>query len=145
MDCDVTRAGIMVGTIDMIGSRLLFSGYGCSVRTRPLHAGLLGQDVLILHDEAHLEPAFQSLIEQVRSAMKICKDFGRTINQSKVIKGENTSGELPGELHREVDLDSVGSARPFLLTAFKKLEHSIHQPCRCVREHRSDLRGQGRS
>ena len=27
------------------------------------HAGLLGQDTLIVHDEAHLEPAFQTLLE----------------------------------------------------------------------------------
>jgi CRISPR-associated endonuclease/helicase Cas3 len=56
----------------MIGSRLLFSGYGCGFRSRPLHAGFLGQDALLVHDEAHLEPAFQSLItaivdEQCRS------------------------------------------------------------------------------
>lgn len=69
---DPARPAIIVGTVDMIGSRLLFSGYGCGFRSRPLHAGFLGQDVLLVHDEAHLEPAFQSLLtaiaeEQVRS------------------------------------------------------------------------------
>lgn len=70
---DPSRPAIVVGTVDMIGSRLLFSGYGCGFRSRPLHAGFLGQDVLLVHDEAHLEPAFQSLLtiiaeEQRRSA-----------------------------------------------------------------------------
>ena len=60
------RLAIIVGTVDMIGSRLLFSGYGPGFRSRPLHAGFLGQDALIVHDEAHLEPAFQQLLEAVQ-------------------------------------------------------------------------------
>jgi CRISPR-associated endonuclease/helicase Cas3 len=59
---DPARPAIIVGTVDMIGSRLLFSGYGCGFKSRPLHAGFLGQDVLLVHDEAHLEPAFQELL-----------------------------------------------------------------------------------
>jgi CRISPR-associated endonuclease/helicase Cas3 len=62
---DPARPAVVVGTVDMIGSRLLFSGYGLSHRTRPLHAGFLGQDSLIVHDEAHLEPAFQELLESI--------------------------------------------------------------------------------
>jgi len=59
---DPSRPAIIVGTVDMIGSRLLFAGYGCGFRSKPLHAGFLGQDVLLVHDEAHLEPAFQFLL-----------------------------------------------------------------------------------
>lgn len=59
---DPARAAIVVGTVDMIGSRLLFSGYRLGFRRWPLHAGLLGQDTLLVHDEAHLEPAFQALL-----------------------------------------------------------------------------------
>lgn len=62
---DPTRASVVVGTVDMVGSRLLFSGYGCGFKTRPLHAGFLGHDALLIHDEAHLEPAFQKLLEAV--------------------------------------------------------------------------------
>lgn len=62
---DPSRPAIVVGTVDMIGSRLLFNGYGCGFRSRPLHAGFLGQDVLLVHDEAHLEPAFQSLLTAI--------------------------------------------------------------------------------
>jgi CRISPR-associated endonuclease/helicase Cas3 len=59
---DPSKSAIIVGTVDMIGSRLLFSGYGCGFKSKPLHAGFLGQDVLLVHDEAHLEPAFQKLL-----------------------------------------------------------------------------------
>ena len=63
---DPCRPAVVVGTVDLIGSRLLFSGYRAGYKTRPLYAGLLGQDTLIVHDEAHLEPAFQTLLEAIR-------------------------------------------------------------------------------
>ncbi len=72
---DPARPAIIVGTVDMIGSRLLFSGYGCGYKTRPLHAGFLGQDVLLVHDEAHLEPAFQELLNKIEEEQQRCQDF----------------------------------------------------------------------
>ncbi|PYU67627.1 MAG: type I-U CRISPR-associated helicase/endonuclease Cas3 [Acidobacteria bacterium] len=59
---DPSRPAIIVGTVDMIGSRLLFSGYGDGRSRRASHAGLLGHDVLLINDEAHLTLAFASLI-----------------------------------------------------------------------------------
>src|SRR5690606_5135819 len=49
-------------------------GYGCGFRSKPLHAGLLGQDVLLIHDEAHLEPAFQSLISSISDEQRRCRE-----------------------------------------------------------------------
>lgn len=72
---DPARPAIITGTVDMIGSRLLFTGYGRGFKSRPLHAGLLGQDALLVHDEAHLEPAFQRLIEGVRDEQRRSGDF----------------------------------------------------------------------
>lgn len=69
------RPAVIVGTIDMIGSRLLFSGYGTGFKYRPLHAGFLGQDALLVHDEAHLEPAFQHLVETVWNEQHSCREF----------------------------------------------------------------------
>lgn len=59
---DPSRPAVIVGTVDMIGSRLLFSGYGNGPYWRPQDAGLLGHDVLLINDEAHLTPAFASLL-----------------------------------------------------------------------------------
>jgi len=59
------RPAIVIGTIDMIGSKLLFSGYGDGRYGRAHHAGLIGHDALIVHDEAHLTPAFSGLLRAV--------------------------------------------------------------------------------
>ena len=62
---DPASPAIIVGTVDMIGSRLLFEGYGTSRKMRPYHAGLLGADSLLILDEAHLVPPFEKLIESI--------------------------------------------------------------------------------
>jgi CRISPR-associated endonuclease/helicase Cas3 len=72
---DPSQPAVIVGTVDMIGSRLLFSGYGIGFKSKPLHAGFLGQDALLVHDEAHLEPAFQRLLTSIKKEQKKCKDF----------------------------------------------------------------------
>jgi CRISPR-associated endonuclease/helicase Cas3 len=63
---DPSTPAVVVGTVDMIGSRLLFRGYRAGPYFRPMHAGLLGVDTLIVNDEAHLSPALARLLTRVR-------------------------------------------------------------------------------
>lgn len=93
---DPACPAIIVGTVDMIGSRLLFAGYGVGFRMKPLHAGFLGQDVLLVHDEAHLEPAFQELLVAIQREQERCKEFGtfRVMELSATSRGGGTAFEL---------------------------------------------------
>ncbi|HET8684118.1 MAG TPA: type I-U CRISPR-associated helicase/endonuclease Cas3 [Micromonosporaceae bacterium] len=58
---------IITGTIDQIGSRLLFRGYGVSEHARSIDAALVGTDSLIVVDEAHLASEFTTTVDTALS------------------------------------------------------------------------------
>ena len=56
---------VCLSTVDQAGSRLLFRGYQVGERSRSVHAGLIGNDSLLILDEAHLSNAFHQTLESV--------------------------------------------------------------------------------
>lgn len=103
---DPAREAVIVGTLDMIGSRLLFAGYGVSGRMRPCHAGVLGVDSLIVLDEAHLVEAFATLLREIWQSQAWWPD--PTIRPFKVIAMSATHAaeeDGAGEVFGLADVD----------------------------------------
>ncbi len=118
------RPAIIIGTIDMIGSKLLFSGYGDGPYGRTHHAGLIGQDTLVVHDEAHLSPAFSALLGTVEQEQQRGGE-GRRVRVMELSATARNEAEDRGifGLNAEDDQDLVVSQRR---TAKKTL---TFQPC----------------
>ena len=104
---DPCRPAIISGTVDMIGSRLLFDGYRCGFKSKPMHAGFLGTDVLLIHDEAHLEPAFQQLLTRIQREQYNGRfpesDSGRRLRLIEL--SATTRGQEPSEASPPFELD----------------------------------------
>lgn len=66
---------IIVSTVDQIGSRLLFRGYGVSRRKLPVQAGLLAFDTRVIVDEAHLSTVFTETLDRVRCYQRLAKEL----------------------------------------------------------------------
>src|ERR1035441_10200204 len=82
---DPRQPTIVTTTVDQLGSRLLFRGYGSSDSRRPMEAALVGNDSLVLVDEAHLSTPF---LETVAAVKKFGADI-RLVQMSATARGNN--------------------------------------------------------
>lgn len=103
---DPLTPAVIVGTVDMIGSRLLFRGYRDGKYWRPQHAGLFGVDTLIVNDESHLTPAFVALLSQIANM----NPAGETGRPFRVLFVSATQADNVGEpFNHNIEADITAS------------------------------------
>jgi len=119
---------VVCSTVDQIGSRLLFRGYGVSDAMKPVHAGLLGVDCQLFLDEAHMaEPLRQTLswIEAYNGtawkSMDIAMPWGYTVMTATPQAEDGGAFDLAEEdTHHPILGARWSVGKPVRLVEFKK-------------------------
>lgn len=111
-----------VSTIDQVGSRLLFRGYGVSAKSASIHAGLLGNDTLFLLDEVHLATAFAETLRRIGEHYRKKETALLARRLTAVPMSATPGGEVSGEVFQ---LDGSDRKHPVLARRL-----GAHKPAR---------------
>ncbi len=152
------RPWVMVSTVDQFGSRLLFRGYGVSDRMRPVHAGLAGNDCLVILDEVHLSRAFAETLREAssdESVPGICSVGGGLPHRFQIVEMSATPTSEDGnrfnlspedcessdplkqiaKARKQATLVEVPGTRPAHETIPKSVSKLLGKNCKELRDH----------
>ena len=105
---DPSRPAVLLSTLPMFGSRLLFRGYGSSRSMRPIDAALTGTDSLVLVDEAHLAEHLIRLVPGLNECTRNARPIlGGTRSRPQVVALTATGDALSRD---RFDLDADDEA-----------------------------------
>ena len=118
---DPSRPAVLLCTLPMYGSRLLFRGYGSKLRA--VDAAMAGTDSLVLLDEAHLAPHLRALLPALAECTPgVQAILGEARSRTRVT-ALTATGESPAS--QRFDLDDEDEANSIVqqrLDAAKPLE-----------------------
>lgn len=122
---DPSRPSIILSTVPMYGSRLLFRGYGTWRSMRPIDAALAGIDSLVLVDEAHLA----GHLIRLASALSDCTTGSEEVLGPRRSRPQVIALTATGDAsaHERFDLDHDDEIHP---TVRKRLD--AHKPLKVV-------------
>lgn len=115
---------VIASTVDQVGSRLLFRGYGVTDSMKPVHAGLIGNDALILLDEAHCARPFEQTVRYVKKY----REWGDDPKPPFQFVSITATPTTKGEIERDTDDDRkhavlgprLAAAKPAALVVAQK-------------------------
>lgn len=115
-----SQPAVLTSTVDQLGSRLLFRGYGYGDNLAPMHAGLAGNDSLIVLDEAHCSVPFLQTLRAVRrfrgagwTTEPVPAPFAFTVMSATL--GNDNSAEETIETFPDADEREAALNHPLLL------------------------------
>lgn len=119
-----TQPTIICTTIDQLGSRLLFRGYGVSPNAAPIQAALIAYDSLVLLDEAHISRPFLQSLDFVRRYLDPNKWAEKPVGVKPIVVTTMTAtppdGVSDADVIRLEDKDRENKGLKDRLTASKK-------------------------
>lgn len=139
---DPTCCQVIAATPDMIGSRLLFSGYGTTRLARPREAGLLAFDTCLVVDEAHLSRQLLTTTRRV-SELATAHGEGLTVPAVKVVAMSATTkadgDTVIGVEDPDLDVDELLADRlrrpkPVRLRQVDRWGPTVHQTAQTLAE-----------
>ena len=123
---DPSRPAVVLSTLPMYGSRLLFRGYGSTRSMRPVDAAVTGTDSLVILDEAHLAPHLRALLLTLADCTPGAQAIlGEARSRPSVVALTATGDAVGGS---RFDLDASDEAHPVVrqrLDAVKPMEVRI--------------------
>ena len=102
------QPSVIVSTIPMYGSRLLFGGFGSSRSMRPIDAALAGTDSLVVVDEAHLARHLRDLIPRLQQCIpESARSLLPARRSAPQVVSLTATGDTPPESRFELDGDDL--------------------------------------
>ena len=144
---DPSRPAVLLSTLPMFGSRLLFRGYGSSRSMRPIDAALSGTDSLVLVDEAHLAKHLIRLVPGLAKCSRNARPIlGGTRSRPQVVALTATGdATAPDRFDLDADDEADSTVRQRLDASKSMRVRSVARDVvkGMVQETRSLLKGAG--